>query len=131
MNVMIVDDNEYVRDAVELLFRTKGIPVVAASGGEECLGFLEDGFRGVLLMDVIMPQLNGWDTVRRIVDRGLYDGNVIVMLTDRDEPDGRMDGIQEFVTDYLTKPFTPDQLVATVGYYAALLSAAPCDRADP
>lgn len=131
IKVMIVDDNQYVRDAVEILFQSKGGTVVAASGGEECLSFLEAGFRGILLMDVMMPDLDGWDTIRQIVDRGVYDGNIILMLTGKGELDGKVDGIQEFITDYITKPFTPDHLVATVEYYASLLGTALCDHASP
>jgi CheY-like chemotaxis protein len=122
-NVMIVDDNEYVRASVEIICQSVGINLVSAAGGEECLGHLESGFRGVILMDIMMPGMDGWDTIREIVGRELYAGNVIVMLTGMSEPDAKMDGLQEYVTDYMTKPFGPDQLIDALQSYLTLLSA--------
>jgi DNA-binding response OmpR family regulator len=123
-NVMIVDDNEYIRLTVEIVCQSDEFNLVSAASGEECLRHLEAGFRGVILMDIMMPELDGWDTIREIVARGLYAGNVIVMLTGLGEPDEKMDGLQEYVTDYLTKPFGPDQLIDALRSYQALLSEA-------
>jgi DNA-binding response OmpR family regulator len=119
-SVMIVDDNRLIRESVRILFESEGLEIVVAEGGRECLGFLEEGFRGIILMDIMMPDLDGWDTIREIVDRGLYEGNVILMLTGKSEPDNKMEGIQEYVTDYVTKPFNSRQLIDTVTYLAAL-----------
>jgi len=68
-------------------------------------------------------EMNGWDTIHRIVENDLYDGNIIVMLTALNAPDNKMEGIQEYVTDYLTKPFNPDELMETLEYYFGLLNA--------
>lgn len=126
--VMIIDDNEYIRESIEILFKVRGITIVTASGGAECLQLLEEGFRGVLLMDVMMPEMDGWETIRQIVARGLYDGNVILMLTAVGEPpDGKINGIQEYITDYLTKPFNPVALLDAVRFYHQLLVAGSGD----
>lgn len=118
--VMLVDDEQMVRDAVTMFFQEKGVKLITAASGDECLEYLEDGFRGVILMDVMMPEMNGWETIRRIVDNDLYEGNIIVMLTALDAPDNKIDGVQEYITDYLTKPFNPDDLMDTLKYYSAL-----------
>jgi CheY-like chemotaxis protein len=120
--IMIVDDNEYVRASVEIICQSVELDLTSAACGTECLGHLEAGFRGVILMDIMMPEMDGWDTIREIVSRGLYDGNVIVMLTGMGEPDAKMDGVQEYVTDYMTKPFGPDQLIESLEYYLTLLN---------
>jgi len=120
--IMIVDDNEYVRASVEIICQSVQLDITCAAGGEECLSHLESGFRGVILMDIMMPEMDGWDTIREIVGRGLYDGNIIVMLTGMGEPDAKMDGVQEYVTDYMTKPFGPDQLIESLQYYLTLLN---------
>jgi CheY-like chemotaxis protein len=119
--IMIVDDNEYVRASVEIICESEQLDLVAAASGEECLAHLESGFKGVILMDVMMPELDGWDTIKEIVDRELYEGNLIVMLTGMGEPDAKMDGLQEYVTEYMTKPFGPDHLVESLQYYLTLL----------
>ena len=119
--LMLVDDEEMIRESVELLFQSEGIRILTAAGGNECLAHLEAGFRGVILMDVMMPWMNGWDTIRTMVENHLYEGNIIVMLTALGAPDNNMEGIQEYVTDYITKPFDPDALMKSVDYYLSLL----------
>ncbi len=119
--IMIVDDEEMIREAAEMLFQAEGIDLVSASSGKECLGYLESGFRGVILMDVMMPVMDGWDTIREIVGNGLYEGNIIVMLTAMDAPGDKMEGLQEYVTDYITKPFYIQSLLDSIHYYLSLL----------
>ena len=121
--VMLVDDEEMIRESVQEFFQSEGITLLTAASGKECLEYLGNGFRGVILMDVMMPDMNGWDTIRKIVASDLYEGNIIVMLTALDAPDNKMDGIQEYVTDYLTKPFDPDELMDILKYYFSLLTA--------
>ncbi|MBC8019250.1 MAG: response regulator [Verrucomicrobia bacterium] len=119
--IMIVDDEAMIREAVEILFQSEGLEIVAASGGKECIGHLESGFRGVILMDIMMPVMDGWDTIRQIVAKGLYEGNIIVMLTALDAPGDKMEGLQEYVTDYVTKPFDTHTLLNSHQYYLGLL----------
>lgn len=119
--VMIVDDEEMIREAVGIFFRSAGENILTASGADECIAHLKAGFRGVILMDVMMPGKDGWDTIREIVENGLYAGNIIVMLTAMDSPGCKMEGLQEYVTDYITKPFDTDFLMESVQYYVSLL----------
>ena len=121
--VMLVDDNEFIRESIDILFRTMGLSIVTVQGGNECLGQLEAGFKGVILLDVMMPGMDGWDTIRQIVAKGLYEGNAILMLTAKERPDQKMNGIQEYISDYITKPFNPMELIETVKYYSKLLTA--------
>jgi DNA-binding response OmpR family regulator len=120
-SVMIVDDDSHIRLAVKELFESEGVGVVTADGAEQCLRELEKGFRGVILMDIMMPEKDGWDAIRDMVDRGLVRGNVISMLTAREVPDEKMSGLQEYVIDYITKPFDPKEVVATVKEYFTYL----------
>ncbi|GAB4294947.1 MAG: response regulator [Desulfuromonadia bacterium] len=120
--IMIVDDEEWIRSTVREIFTPRGIPVVEADGGPACLQHLRNGFRGVILMDIMMPRMNGWETIREIERESLLSGNLIVMLTALEAPDDQMEGLQEMVFDYITKPFDPDDLVATVSHYRECLS---------
>jgi DNA-binding response OmpR family regulator len=120
--IMLVDDEEMIRESVGAFFESEGIAYLTAASGDECLDHLEAGFRGVILMDVMMPAMNGWDTIRKIIEADLFEGNIIVMLTALGAPDNKMEGIQEYVTDYLTKPFNPDELLDTLKYYFTLLN---------
>ena len=119
--VMIVDDASVIRAAVSDVLKPKGFEVVTASSGRECLEELKKGFKGVILMDIMMPVMDGWDTIREIVDGGFIEGNIIAMLTAKDAPSQKMEGLQEYVIDYITKPFDPDELVAIVKEYLGYL----------
>ncbi|TSK04964.1 MAG: response regulator [Geobacter sp.] len=125
--IMIVDDNEYVRASVDIICESGRLDLTSAASGMECLQRLEDGFRGVILMDIMMPEMDGWDTIREMVDRDLYQGNIVVMLTGMGEPDSKMEGLQEYVSDYMTKPFNPDELLDSLEYYLTLLNT-PVDN---
>ncbi len=119
--VLLVDDEECIRETISELLDSEGIGVLTAFGSDDCLRLLRDGFRGVILMDVMMPGLDGWATIREIEKAGFMQGNIISMLTAMDVPDERMDGLQEVVIDYITKPFEPSDFIAAVRKYLALL----------
>ena len=119
--VMVVDDDSSIRMAVKELLESENIKVSEAAGGKECLEALEQGFKGVILMDIMMPVMDGWDTIREIVNSGYQEGNVIFMLTAKDDPGEKMEGLETYVTDYVVKPFDPDRLVTTVEEYLSYL----------
>lgn len=111
---MIVDDDRYILIAVKTVLADAGFQVDMADSGHECLSLLRAGFSGVILLDVMMPGMDGWDTVRAIHHEDLGNNVLIAMLTAIDAPDGKMIGLQEYVFDYITKPFEPDELVSKV-----------------
>lgn len=119
--VMLVDDEESIRNAVRDLLASKEIEVLTAASANDCLLLLRGGFRGVILMDVMMPEMDGWATIREIEKLGLLHGNIISMLTAMDVPDERMEGLQEVVIDYIIKPFEAKYFVAAVRKYLVLL----------
>ena len=118
---MVVDDEPLILCTVEALFKHHGLQVTTVNSGQECLDALASGFKGIILMDVMMPLMDGWDTLREIVDKGLLEGNLIAMLTALDAPDQKMEGLQEYVIDYIPKPFESEELVATVKGYLEYL----------
>lgn len=120
--VMVVDDEECIREAVYELLTAEGIDTLVADGCEQCLQHLRDGFTGVILMDVMMPGKNGWETIREIRENNFLAGSLmIVMLTALDSPDQQMEGLQEVVIDYITKPFDPELMITSVRNYLACL----------
>lgn len=119
--VMLVDDEECIRETISELLDSEGIDIVTAAGAADCLHLLRNGFKGVILMDVMMPGTDGWAAIREIEKAGLLQGNIISMLTAMDVPDERMEGLQEVVIDYITKPFEPSGFIANVRKYLALL----------
>ena len=119
--IMIVDDDPMVRSSVKAVLESAGLGVVVADGGTACLEEMAKGFRGVILMDIDMPGMDGWDTIKELVERGQIEGNIVAMLTGMDKPGDKMDGLQEYVLDYITKPFDTEDLTETVQSYLAHL----------
>lgn len=114
LQILIVDDNPDICLAVQAVLEDEPWPTITANGGEEALKILESGFRGLILLDIMMPDMNGWETIRAIADRDLYHHIIICMLTAMDNPDEGMIGIEEYVSDYVTKPLEPDLLIELV-----------------
>ena len=120
--VMIVDDDSHVQFAVRKLFEFEGFEVFTVSTGEACLEELEKGFKGVILMDIMMPGMDGWDTIKEIVNRGFAKENIIAMLTARElSEQKKMNDFKDYVVDFIEKPFDPEKLIKTVnGYFDRL-----------
>lgn len=115
--IMVVDDDAFILEVMEELFEPEGIKVVAAESGDACIAELKKGFRGVILMDIMMPGKDGWETIEEMIDRDLMEGNVVAMLTAKDIPDKDLDRLKEHVIDYITKPFEADEIVTVVKDY--------------
>ncbi|MFM1941803.1 MAG: response regulator [Verrucomicrobiota bacterium] len=112
--VLIVDDDESIPRTVSKILKGAGYPVSTAADGEQGLQLLLDGFQGLVLMDVMMPGMDGWKTIRKIKDLNLLDGNLICMMTALTEPTPGNEDLSEIVFDYLAKPFDGPQLLDIV-----------------
>lgn len=119
--ILVVDDDEDILFTVKSIFKRHSVPIFVAKSGAECLEILDKGFKGVVLMDIMMPGMDGWDTIREIVDRGYADNLIISMFTAKDIPDTKMEYLKEYVIDYITKPFEPLDLIETVNDYLELI----------
>ncbi len=119
---MIVDDDDQIRESASIVLAKQGNKVIAVTNGLECLELVRNGFKGVILMDVAMPVLDGWKTVRTLRDEGLLPGTLVCMLTGQ-EPSEDSRGLEECVFDYLRKPFSSEALVKLVSGARAYLEA--------
>ena len=119
--VMIVDDDSLILNTVKIVLQRRGYEVVQAPSGMDCLEHLRQGFRGVILMDIMMPGLDGWQTIRALVNEQLQAGNMICMLTAKSSVGAEANGLEEFVFDYLTKPFGERALLDMVENAIAFL----------
>jgi DNA-binding response OmpR family regulator len=116
--VMIVDDDPDILITIRELLEPEGFEVYTVQNGNECLMELEQGFKGVILMDVMMPHMDGWTTLRQIIIRGFIKDNVISMISAKDECDWRFDDLKQYIHNYITKPFDSKHLVSLVrGYF--------------
>lgn len=119
--VMIVDDEPDIREVVKIVLEPFGFEVVTVDCGDRCIKELQQGFRGVILMDIMMPGMDGWETIRHIESEGLTEGNIIAMLTAKEDPDVDLAQMTETVLNYIRKPFKAEYLVSTVEKYCVWL----------
>ncbi len=115
--ILIVDDNPFVIVTARSVFEDAGFEVFAANSGEDCLTFLErERFEGVILMDLMMPNMDGWETINEIVKKGLDKNVVISVLTAKNYPLEKPDEMK-YIADYFTKPFKNDEIVKKINSY--------------
>jgi len=112
---MIVDDETDILASIRALFEKQNYEVTTVESGEECIQELEKGFKGVILIDIMMPNMDGWDTIKKIVNRGLIKNVAINIITGKGTKDHQKLGeLGSYVYDYLTKPIDINQLIDSV-----------------
>ena len=119
--VLVVDDDASVLNTVRRILEMHDIAVDTVETGEACIQKLREGFKGVVLVDIVMPGMDGWDTIQAAVDGGLTQHVIFIMLTGKEVPDAKMDYLKEYVLDYITKPFDAKKLVSVVKEYLEYL----------
>jgi DNA-binding response OmpR family regulator len=118
--VLVVDDDEAIRIALERALRLEGFAVEVAEGGRRALELVEERRPGVMVLDVVMPDLSGVAVVSRLRERGIE--IPICILSARDEVHDRVAGLEAGADDYVVKPFDLEELVARL---RALLRRTP------
>jgi two-component system response regulator MprA len=108
--VLVVDDEPAVRRALERALRLESYDVALAADGEEALDSLATAPADAVILDVLMPRLDGIEVVKRMRQAG--DRTPILMLTARDAIDDRVKGLDVGADDYLVKPFALRELQA-------------------
>ena len=126
MRILVVDDEPAVREAIERALRLDGYDVELAADGAEALLAVAAHTPDAMVLDVLMPQVDGLQVCRRL--RGGGDRLPILMLTARDAIGDRVGGLDAGADDYLVKPFALDELLARLR--ALLRRAHPDERAE-
>ena len=112
LKVLMVDDESRMRKLVSDFLTRKGYQVIEAGDGEEAIDkFYEDKNISLVILDVMMPKMNGWDTCRQI----RKNSNVpIIMLTAKSDEASELNGFDCGADEYISKPFSPKILTARV-----------------
>ena len=109
--VLVVDDADHIRALVRRVLEEAGHEVAEASNGRECLRILYDRKPELVLLDVSMPDMDGWEALERIRELTWVP---VLMVTARDDPPERVRGLRGGADDYILKPFDPDELLARI-----------------
>ena len=114
LKVLVIDDSNTIRRSAEIFLKQGGHEVMLADDGFDALAKVNDFQPDLIFCDILMPRLDGYQTCAIIKRNARFSAVPIVMLSSKDgvfdKARGRMVGSQ----DYLTKPFTKDQLLQTV-----------------
>jgi DNA-binding response OmpR family regulator len=112
--VLVVDDEPNIVMSLEFLMRRAGFEVQVARNGREALDALEGAAPDLLLLDVMMPEFDGYEVCERVRARPEWNGTKIVMLTARGREVERERGLALGADAYVTKPFSTRDLVDKV-----------------
>ncbi|MFO8011094.1 MAG: response regulator transcription factor [Dehalococcoidia bacterium] len=123
--ILVVDDEPRIIEAVSLNLELEGYDVVSATSGEEALKKLTELIPDLVILDVMMPGMDGFETLQKIREVSTVP---VVMLTVMGEEDDRVRGLELGADDYMTKPFSPRELATRV---KALLRRAQMPTAAP
>ena len=113
--ILVVDDEDDILQFLELVLREKGYDVVTAASGQEALTRAQIEKPDLVLLDIMMPQMDGWEVLKLLrVDEETSDIPV-AMLSARTEAKDRVQGLQEGAIDYICKPFALQELLDKIG----------------
>jgi two-component system response regulator ResD len=115
--ILVVDDDSNILDVVELYLLREGFKVVRAADGATALALYAEHKPDLVVLDVMLPQVEGLDVLRRIRAQAARPGGKItpvILLTAKSQEDDKLAGLEYGADDYITKPFSPREMVARV-----------------
>ncbi len=114
LRVMVIDDSKTIRRTAETLLKKEGCDVVTATDGFEALSKIADHHPQIVFVDIMMPRLDGYQTCALIKNNQMFKSTPVIMLSSKDglfdKARGRIVGSEQ----YLTKPFTRDELLQAI-----------------
>jgi DNA-binding response OmpR family regulator len=112
--ILVVDDEDDILHFLELVLKEKGYEVVTAANGHEALTTAQIEKPDLVLLDIMMPQMDGWEVLKLLrVDEET--ANIpVAMLSARTEAKDRVQGLQEGAIDYICKPFSLQELLGKI-----------------
>ncbi|MCB0523450.1 MAG: response regulator transcription factor [Lewinellaceae bacterium] len=112
MRILLVEDEDHIRDAVKLNLEMEGYEVVTTGNGKKALELIEGQHFDLLLLDVMLPDVDGFSITETVRLTNLE--TPILLLTAKDTPQDRVAGLKKGADDYLTKPFNLEELLLRV-----------------
>lgn len=108
--ILAVDDDPDALEIVRTFLESKGYRVVTATDGREALVKVEETRPALVLLDVMMPEMDGWEVARTIKNSADYRGTRVVMLTARSDYTDKQEGLRAGADDYIVKPIRLQEL---------------------
>lgn len=118
VKVMVIDDSNTIRRSAEIFLAQAGCTVILAEDGFDALAKITDHQPDVVFCDILMPRLDGYQTCALIKKNARFSCTPVVMLSSKDGLFDRARGRMVGSDEYLTKPFTKEELLQTVSTHA-------------
>jgi twitching motility two-component system response regulator PilG len=118
LKVMVIDDSKTIRRTAETLLKKVGCEVLTANDGFEALAVIADGRPDLIFVDIMMPRLDGYQTCALIKRNQSYRHIPVIMLSSKDGLFDRARGRIVGSDQYLTKPFTKEELLGAIREHA-------------
>ena len=115
--ILLVEDSPTVRYVVAKLLTGQGYEVITAGDGEEAVKFAQDKLPSLIILDVILPKMNGYQVCRRLKATTDTSGIPIIMLTSKGKDSDRRWGMEQGADAYLIKPFEDQALFEAVSQF--------------
>ncbi len=114
LKVMVIDDSKTIRRTAETLLKKEGCEVITATDGFEALAKIADTHPDVIFVDIMMPRLDGYQTCALIKHNQVFKSTPVIMLSSKDGLFDRARGKIVGSEQYLTKPFTKEELLDAI-----------------
>ncbi len=112
--VLVVDDEVYILHILDFSLGAEGFDVITAADGEQALARARSERPDLIVMDIMMPRLDGYETCRRLKGDPATKEIPVLLLTARGREEDRKRGMEAGADDYMTKPFSPNKLIGRV-----------------
>lgn len=114
LKVMVIDDSKTIRRTAETLLKKVGCEVITATDGFEALAKITDHRPNIIFVDIMMPRLDGYQTTALIKNNKMFKKTPVIMLSSKDGLFDRARGRIVGSEQYLTKPFTKEELLGAI-----------------
>ncbi|MCF2972511.1 response regulator [Synechococcus sp. Nb3U1] len=112
--VLVVEDSQSQREMISNLLKQSGLEVTVVGDGLEALEAVQGDRPDLIVLDIVMPRMNGYEVCRRLKADPLTQNTPIVMCSSKGEEFDRYWGIRQGADAYIAKPFQPQELVGTI-----------------
>ena len=119
--ILIVDDEEDIRNALAIYLRAEDYETVSAGDGQEALSILKEGGIDLVLLDIMMPGMDGITALSKLRD---FSNVPVILLTAKSEDTDKVLGLNVGADDYITKPFNPAEVIARVRLPSMIMQSA-------
>lgn len=112
--ILIVDDEPNIVMSLEFAFQKQGYEVFIARDGSEALNIIHQNVPDVIILDIMMPQVDGYETIKQVRGNSAFAKAKIIFLSAKSKPEDIEKGLSLGADDYFTKPFSVKKLIAAV-----------------